>query len=57
MIENRYICKKTFEHYIYLPSITKKAHRAYGRVLEGVLWSYVVEGIGEPGENRGKPPT
>ena len=41
---------------IYLTSITQKAQRTYKRVLEGadvdVLWSYVVEETGEPGENN-----
>ena len=41
---------------IYLTSITQKAQRTYKRVLEdadvGVLWSYVVEETGEPGENH-----
>ena len=38
---------------IYLTSITQKAHK---RVLEGadvgILWSYMVEETGEPGENH-----
>ena len=41
---------------IYLTSITQKPHRTYKRVLEGadvgVLWSYMVEETGEPGENH-----
>ena len=41
---------------IYLTSNTQKAQRTYRRVLEGadvgVLWSYVVEETGEPGENH-----
>ena len=45
-----------FKKTIYLTSITQKAQRTYRRVLEGadvgVLWSYVVEETGEPGENH-----
>ena len=41
---------------IYLTLITQKAQRTYKRVLEGtdvgVLWSYMVEETGEPGENH-----
>ena len=41
---------------IYLTSITKKAQITFRRVLNcadvGVLWSYVVEVTGDPGENH-----
>ena len=41
---------------IYLTLITQKAQRTYKCILEGadvgVLWSYVVEETGEPGENH-----
>ena len=41
---------------IYLILITQKAQNTYRHVLEGadvgVLWSYVVEKTGEPGENH-----
>ena len=44
---------------IYLHSITQKAQRTYIHVLEGadvcVLWSYVVEETGEPGDGRPLP--
>ena len=40
---------------IYFTSITQKAHGSYKSVLEGVhvgiLWCYVVEETGAPGEN------
>ena len=40
-----------FVHYlnfIYFTLITQEAHRTYIRVLEGVMWSNVVEETGEP---------
>ena len=41
---------------IYLTSITQRAKKTFTRILKGadvdILWSYVVEETGEPGENH-----